>query len=180
MLVTLEDFNTYSGNLEAESDIVHLKEDFLRSAEEIVGEYLGYAPALTNYSEVYLSSYKRPALYLPAKNVISVDAITINGREQDMEQFIIKDDHIRFKDGRMFPRGEDNIIVTFSAGWEPDTVPTVIKMSILRIATLMLQETNGNIGLSGKSYADQSRTFISYTNYAKYLSPIDGYRIPRI
>ena len=58
-------------------------------------------------------------------------------------------------------------------------MPKVIKLSIMRIATLMLSETNGNIGLTGKSFADNSRTFINYSNYKKYLEPLDGLRIVR-
>ena len=46
----------------------------------------------------------------------------------------------------------------------------------MRIATLMLMEGGENIGVSSKSFADNSRTFISYTNYLKYLSPLQTYR----
>jgi hypothetical protein len=56
-------------------------------------------------------------------------------------------------------------------------MPSVIVVSILRIATLMLSETGGNIGLTGKSFADNSRTFVNYSNYRKYLAPLDSMRI---
>ena len=46
----------------------------------------------------------------------------------------------------------------------------------MRIATLMLMEGGENIGVSGKSFSDNSRTFISYTNYMKYLSPLQTFR----
>ena len=58
--------------------------------------------------------------------------------------------------------------------WE--TVPGIVKLTILRIATLMLMEAGENIGVSGKSFSDNSRTFISYTNYMKYLSPLQTFR----
>jgi hypothetical protein len=88
------------------------------------------------------------------------------------------DDHIRFVDHTTkFPIGEDNIVVSFTAGWEIEQMPSVIVVSILRIATLMLSETGGNIGLTGKSFADNSRTFVNYSNYRKYLQPLDSLRI---
>ncbi len=60
--------------------------------------------------------------------------------------------------------------------WEEEQVPSIVRLSILRISTLMLMEAGENIGVSGKSFADNSRTFISYTNYLKYLSPLQTYR----
>jgi len=60
--------------------------------------------------------------------------------------------------------------------WGNGGIPSVVPLSILRIATLMLSETGGNIGLTGKSFADNSRTFINYSNYRKYLQPLDPYR----
>ena len=69
--------------------------------------------------------------------------------------------------------------VTYTSGWKDDSFPALITLSVLRIATLMLTEGNGNIGLTGKSYADNSRTFINYSNYRKYLQPLDGLRIMR-
>lgn len=63
--------------------------------------------------------------------------------------------------------------------WGADEMPEVVKLSILRIATLMLSETGGNIGLTGKSFSDNSRTFVNYSNYRKYLQPLDGIREPR-
>lgn len=60
--------------------------------------------------------------------------------------------------------------------WTSVEVPQIVRLTILRIATLMLMEGGENIGVSGKSFADNSRTFISYTNYMKYLSPLQTYR----
>jgi len=60
--------------------------------------------------------------------------------------------------------------------WNNETVPSIVRLTILRIATLMLMEGGENIGVTGKSFADNSRSFISYTNYMKYLSPLQTYR----
>ncbi|MBQ0071486.1 MAG: hypothetical protein KBS81_06480 [Spirochaetales bacterium] len=115
MIVTVDQFNAYSGNYEDKASAVEVKKLFLESAEEIVEGYLGYDPEA------------QPQLEL----------------------------------------------------WGTESLPASIKLSILRIATLMLQETGGNIGLTGKSFADNSRTFINYSNYRKYLQPLDPIRLAR-
>lgn len=107
MLVTIAQFDNYTGNFEDSTETVALKTTFLSSAQELVGEYLRFNP----------------------------------------EEF-----------------------------WQPSEVPEVVRLTILRIATLMLMEGGENIGVSGKSFADNTRTFISYTNYMKYLSPLQTYR----
>ena len=69
--------------------------------------------------------------------------------------------------------------ICFLAGWSNDEMPALILLSILRFATLLLTEGSGNIGLTGKSFADNSRTFVNYANYRKYLHPLDSLRIMR-
>lgn len=107
MLITVKEFNNYTGNFEDSADAVSLKNTFLCSAQELVGEYLRFNP---------------------------------------------------------------------EEKWSPLTVPRLVKLTILRIATLMLMEGGENIGVTGKSFADNSRSFISYTNYMKYLSPLQTFR----
>lgn len=107
MLVTISEFDNYTGNFEDSVSVVSLKTTFLSSAQELVGEYLRFNP---------------------------------------------------------------------EEKWTIVTVPNLVKLTILRIATLMLMEGGENIGVTGKSFADNSRSFISYTNYMKYLSPLQTYR----
>lgn len=107
MLVSISEFDNYSGNFEDSTQAVSLKTQFLTAAQELVGEYLRFDP---------------------------------------------------------------------ETKWEQNKVPSLVKTTILRIATLMLMEAGENIGISGKSFGDNSRTFISYTNYSKYLSPIQTFR----
>lgn len=107
MLISVSEFDCYTGNFEDTSETVNLKKTFLKSAQELVSEYLRF----------------------------------------DVEK-----------------------------EWTLEQLPELVKLTILRIATLMLMEGGENIGVSGKSFADNSRTFISYTNYQKYLSPLQTYR----
>lgn len=180
MIVTTDMFNTYSGNFEDSGEALMLKEAFLSSAQEIAIGYLGYDPTAQQHTDVILSGSGSHKLYLPSRQVTALHTIRVCDTELDPEEFILSDDHMRKRDYHwIFPLGVDNIILSYTAGWESSLMPSVITLSILRIATLMLNETNGNIGLTGKSFADNSRTFINYSNYRKYLQPLDSLRIIR-
>ena len=173
-------FNTYSGNFEDAPEAVMLKEIFLQSAEQIVTGYLGFDPTLQEYNDVMLSGSGKRRLYLPIHQITELLIFVMNDTEIDPASFSLRDDFIYFKSSTsVFIRGYDNILTSYTAGWETQGMPSVITLSILRIATLMLSETNGNIGLTGKSFADNSRTFINYSNYRKYLQPLDSLRIIR-
>lgn len=82
---------------------------------------------------------------------------------------------------RLFLKSAEEIVegyLGYEVGerYKEGEIPSVIKLSIMRIATLMLEETGGNIGLTGRSFGDSSRTFINYSNYKKYLEPLDSIR----
>ena len=180
MIASIAMFNTYSGNFEDAPEAVELKAAFLCTAEDIVSSYLGFDPKQQEYSDVVASGTGSRRLYLPCRNITTVQALTVGTAAVDTSLVAACDDHIRFVDhATKFPVGEDNIRLSFTAGWEIGQMPAVIVVSILRIATLMLSETGGNIGLTGKSFADNSRTFVNYSNYRKYLQPLDALRIIR-
>lgn len=178
MIVAVDTFNTYSGNYEDTEAAIILKEAFLSSAEQIVVGYLGYDPLFQDYTDVMLSGQGTRRLYLPNHNVTQILSIVAYKTTLDPLNYSVHDDFIYGKD-TIFPLGTDNILISYSAGWTVEEMPSVIIISILRIATLMLSETNGNIGLTGKSFSDNSRTFINYSNYRKYLQPLDTLRIIR-
>jgi hypothetical protein len=57
-------------------------------------------------------------------------------------------------------------------------MPYIIKLTVLRIAALLQAESDSNIGITSKSFAESgSRTFINYTNFDKYLLPVAGYKL---
>lgn len=180
MIVNLDLFNSYTGNYEDNESAIILKEAFLSSAEDIIKGYLGYDPIEKDYVDILISGEGSKKLYLPARPITSLSSISINRKLIDIERFNFSEDFIYYKGyTSTFEKGRDNILLSFKAGWSLSIVPSVIKLSILRIATLMLSETNGNIGLTGKSFSDNSRTFINYSNYRKYLQPLDTIRIIR-
>ena len=106
MIVTVSQFNEYTGNFEDSESMMDLKSTILSASQELVTEYLRFDP------------------------------------EQR---------------------------------WG-ESVPDLVRLTVMRIATLMLMETGENIGVTGKSFADNSRSFISYTNYSKYLNPLQTFR----
>ncbi len=178
MIASIAMFDTYSGNYEDAPEAVQLKGAFLSTAEDIVASYLGFDPKQQEHADVIASGSGSRRLYLPARNITSVGALTVGTFDVDTTLVVPCDDHIRFVDHTTkFPIGEDNIRLSYTAGWDTQEMPSVIVVSILRIATLMLSETGGNIGLTGKSFADNSRTFVNYSNYRKYLQPLDSLRI---
>lgn len=113
MLVTLAEFNTYTGNMENSTEEVNLKTEILESAQNIVADFLRFDPETNVWNED------------PQKNIC----------------------------------------------------PAVIKIAIKRIASLLLMEAGENIGVTSKSMPDNSRTFVNYTSYMKYLRPIQNYRL---
>ena len=178
MIASIAMFNTYSGNYEDSPEAVELKGAFLCTAEDIVISYLGFDPKQQEYADIVCSGTGSRRLYLPCRNITVVQALTVGTAAVDTSLVAACDDHIRFVDHTTkFPVGEDNIRLSYTAGWDAQEMPSVIVVSILRIATLMLSETGGNIGLTGKSFADNSRTFVNYSNYRKYLQPLDSLRI---
>ena len=177
MIVTVQHFDTYSGNFENDQDVVLLKEHLLNAAEEKVIDYLGFSPVQAERTD-FISAIGQNRLYLYAHPVTAVSSLKISGNSVDSSAFTMNDTYLRLKDG-VFPQGIENVEVTYTAGWTSANMPSVITMVILQIATLMLEEAGGNIGITGKSFDDNSRNFINYTNFDKWLKKLDALRVLR-
>lgn len=113
MLITVEQFNAYTGNMEADEASVAQKQEYIKSAQNIVADFLRYDPEAKIWTD---------------------------------------------------------------GGQPGQNCPALILLTIKRIATLLLMEAGENIGITGKSMPDNSRTFINYTSYMKYLRPIQNWR----
>lgn len=112
-MLTLAEFNAYTGNYEATEEAQKQKNEYLASAQTIVSDFLRFDPEETVWTE---------------------------GKDPGVD------------------------------------CPPAILLTIKRIATLLLMEAGENIGITGKSMPDNSRTFINYTSYMKYLRPIQNFR----
>ena len=167
MIVTKEELQGYTG-VEFE-DGNNISDLFIGSAQNIVENYLGYEIESKEYTK-HFALHDSNVIKVGVKNITNVAEITIDGTP--VEDYYIDDDKIILKQLVI----SDNIIVKFTAGFGTD-LPAIIKLTVLRIAALLQTESNNNIGISGKSFMDGSRTFISYTNYDKYLIQTSKYKL---
>ena len=169
MIVTKEELQGYTGvEFENGNNIADL---FIGAAQNIVENYLGYEVESKEYTK-HFELHSSNVIKCGVKNVTVVKEITVDGTPVD--GYYIDDDKIILKQ----PVISDNIIVTFTAGFSTD-LPQIIKLTVLRISALLQTESNNNIGISGKSFMDGSRTFTNFTNFDRYLISCANYRIIR-
>ena len=167
MVITKEELQGYTGvEFENGNNIAEL---FIGAAQNIVESYLGYEIETKEYTK-HFELHSSNVIKCGVKNITNVTEITVDGTL--VENYYIDDDKIILKQ----PVISDNIIVKFTAGFGTD-LPQIIKLTVLRIAALLQTESNNNIGISGKSFMDGSRTFINYTNYDKYLISCSKYKL---
>ena len=167
MIVTKEELLEYTG---VELNTPELAELFIGSAQNIVENYLGYEIESKEYVK-HFSLHSSNIIKCGVKNITAVSEISVDGVLLS-DGYYINDDKIILKQ----PVISDNIIVTFTAGFSTD-LPAIIKLTVLRISALLQTESNNNIGVSGKSFIDGSRTFINYTNFSKYLDTCSKYKL---
>ena len=167
MIVTKEELQGFTGvEFESGNNIAEL---FIGAAQNIVENYLGYEVEIKEYTK-HFTLHSSNVIKCGVKNITVVSEITVDGTPVD--NYYIDDDKIVLKQ----PVISDNIIVTFTAGFSTD-LPQIIKLTVLRIAALLQTESNNNIGISGKSFMDGSRTFMNFTNYDKYLISCSKYKL---
>ena len=167
MVVTKEELQGFTGvEFESGNNIADL---FIGSAQNIVETYLGYGIENKEYVK-HFALHSSNVIKCGVKNITVVSEITIDGTL--VEDYYIDDDKIILKQ----PVISDNIIVKFTAGFGVD-LPQIIKLTVLRIAALLQTESNNNIGISGKSFMDGSRTFVNFTNFDRYLIACSKYKI---
>ena len=167
MIVTKEELQGFTGvEFESGNSIADL---FIGSAQNIVENYLGYEIESKEYIK-HFSLHTSNVIKAGVKNITAVSEITVDGTL--VEDYYIDDDKIILKQ----PVISDNIIVKFTAGFGTD-LPQIIKLTVLRIAALLQTESNNNIGISGKSFMDGSRTFTNFTNFDRYLIACSKYKL---
>ena len=168
-VVSLDEFNVFTGDYESSPEVDYQKSQFLKTAEEIVEDYLGYKILASDRTEI-LTGLDQRKVYLHSLPVDYVYSVRINGCElaQDVD-FVWNFDSVYLN---RKPCPKDEVVVYYSAGWSQTSVPAIVKSSILRISTLLKSEANQNISVTSVSYSDGSRSFVNYTNFNKYLQPL--------
>lgn len=176
-MITTEEFTAYVDAFESDSNKIALQQVYIEAATQSVIDYLNYDPSLQTYVDTFygndskeLQLYSRPitAITSITKDGVAIATTDVRIKSKGSEWIVAKD---------IFEVNSE-IVVTYTAGY--DSIPGAIKLAVLRIAALMHSESQGNIGVTSKSFQDQSRQFQNFTSYAKYLTPLDGYRIMRL
>lgn len=178
MIVSIDQFNAYTGNYESSPEVDEMKTGFISSAEEVVRDYLGYSPEESERTDI-LSGIGSDRIYPYGYNITAVSSLIVCGQEISATAYEIHANYIRLKDG-VFPVGINNVSVTYTAGWTSSDIPSLIPMTIKQIGSLLLQEAGGNIGITGKSFGENNRTFINYTNFNKWLEKLAQYKVFRM
>ena len=167
MIVTKEELQGFTGvEFEEGNNIADL---FIGAAQNIVENYLGYEIESKEYTK-HFELHSSNVIKVGVKNITAVKEITVDGVL--VEDYYIDDDKIILKEAVI----SNNIIITFTAGFSED-LPQIIKLTVLRIAALLQTESNNNIGISGKSFMDGSRTFTNFTNFDRYLVACSKYKL---
>lgn len=176
-IVALSTFKKYAKKLEDDSAGEALYQIYLDAAEAVVEKYLGYSPVLKDYDET-LYGAGRDTIQLRAKPVTELTAVTVDGTPRDVADFRLDGELLIDKTGAIFPRGAA-VRVEYKAGWA--TVPADIQLCILQIASLKGMEAGENIGVTATSFdGGNSRTFINYTDFRKWLKELSSYRVVRL
>jgi hypothetical protein len=175
--VDLVDFKKYANKREEDATGEALYQVYIDSAEQIVKDYLAYDPA----SQVYTHTLPGSGLshiQLRAKPVTVLTSVTVDGASRNVADFRLEDERLYDKTGGIFSTASE-IVVVYTAGWV--SMPGIIKLVAMEIASLISMGSGENIGVTSTSFdGGNSRTFINYTNFAKYLAPLSSFRVVRL
>ena len=166
----VNDLQFFSGNYEDSCEAIKFKRDCILYALEIVESYLGYYLDEKEYEEEHVSTGTR-VVYTYAQPIRNVFSVTVNGIELDPFSYEVFGNYIKTTNQKeRFPK--DAIVnILFTAGYGK-RIPDIIKQVILQIATLNLSSAGENIAVTSTSFADNSRSFINYSNYDKWLNTL--------
>ena len=175
-IVSAAQFKAYARKADGDPTIEGLYQMFLDSAEAIVSDYLGYAPASAAYTHTFFGNGK---FYLTLRApIITITSITVAGVSKTVADFLIDFETITEKNGNPFPLGS-LVVIVYQGGWT--TIPQQVSEAILDIASLKSMKTGEQLGVSSQSFdGGNTRNFINYTNFEKFLAPLNSIRIDRI
>ena len=174
MICTLDEFRAYTGVTNDDA----IQTLYLKSAEEIVLNFLGYDPAEKSYV-TNISGGDSLSVLLKAKPVSTLTSVSIDGTERDLANFELSGETLLSLDPDVkFTTGWKNVRVEYTAGYPVADLPALIKMVILKIAALQQSESDGNIGVTSKSFGDSgNRTYVKTTDFSPYLAQIGEYKL---
>lgn len=163
----VKDLEFFSNNYEDSCEARGYKRSCVLSAMQIVEQYLGYSLSEKTYTEEHVSTGTKK-IYLYSQPVRNVFSVKVNGVEWDPLSYEVFGNYIKTSDYYMrFPKNA-TVEVEYVAGYG-NRLPDIVKQVILQIATLELSMANENIAVTSVSMPDNSRSFINYVNYSKWL-----------
>jgi len=168
--------NDYEGNSTTQDEVYKLKIRCLETAKAIVERKLTYSIEENTINKKFINIY-HIYIVLPAP-ASSITTLKVNENNIDVKKIII-DKNILYIDG-FYDYKDLQIEIEYKTGWKEETLPTEILSTILSIATLLYIQSGKNIGITGLATGGElgfSRTFINYTNFDKYLTPLLGWII---
>lgn len=170
-LITVNELNEYANDYA--SALADTKVILIDAAEAEVVKYLGYNPNEADRVDRF-TGWGNGEQVLAIPGASAVDSLKIGSETLAATAYELDTDlnTVRLVD-RVFTR-DITCVVEYTAGWT--VIPGEIKLATLRIASLLLTETQGNIGVTSKSFADMSRQFVNTTNFSKYLAPLSHLR----
>lgn len=174
-IISLEDFKKYNNYYEEGMD--ETCQSFIDASQNIVADYLGYDPNRTEYSE-FVDGIGSSKLFPRVTPIVDFAYVLDTSTSEALDSVGWNESYIYSLENKAIFKNGSSYEVHYEGGYKE--IPADIKMAVMRIASLMLAESNGNIGISGRSDLDQSRTFINYDNYSKYLKPLVNYRSKKL
>jgi membrane-associated protease RseP (regulator of RpoE activity) len=175
-ILTLAEFKKYAKKMDEDATGEALYQAYLDAAESVVSDFLSYPIAQDTYTHTFYGDGK-PYLALKAQPVV-LASVTVGGVARSLSNIAVEDEIITDTTGNPFPVGS-LIVVVYDGGF--DTIPGIVKVTVLEIAALLSMEAGENIGVTGTSFdGGNTRNFINYTKFDKYLQKLERYRIRRL
>ena len=174
-IISLEEFKIYNNYYEEDTDI--MCQSFIDAASNIVADYIGFDPNRTEYDE-FVEGIGSNKLFTKVIPIVDFAYVLRVDTGEALEGVGWNENYIYSLENKPIFENKVTYEIHYEGGYKE--IPADIKIAVMRIASLMLAESNGNIGITGKSNVDQSKTFISYNNYDKYLKPLVNYKCKRL
>lgn len=176
-IITTDELNTYLNDYNDDYDIIALKQAIINAAQSVIENYLGYEIVTGEVDEetiTFINKVEHCILLPKYANYIS--ELKTNG---SVITNIVRFGFFYYKDADNLYINYKNCEITAKGIFAFTTIPDVIKISCLKIASLMYMETNKRIGVSGVQLPDGlGHQYISYNNYDKHLFVLNSYRMP--
>ena len=161
---------------------------WLNVAWEQLTNDLGYDPSSSEVTEAYFGTNTK-FLYLDKRPVTELSSISINGYEQDIDDYSIYNScavespypfsigYNKLKPTLSYEMGVNRIEVTYTGGYSADDFPYSLQLAVGMMLNSLQSAINNGTNLNSYSIGDISYAFKSYTETnAEYNSILDKYR----